>query len=67
MKPRKPSSRRPRPSKKKLIGVEVPEATPKQLAALKKVFKSKAVTSLGIEPSAVITRQQLAMKRKRRR
>ncbi len=67
MKPRKPSSRRAKAPEKKLIGVEVPGATQKQLTALKKLFKANAISELGIQPSAAITRQTLAMKRKRRR
>ena len=63
----KPRSRRPKTSKRKLVGIEVPGATPKQLATLKKLFKAKAVTTLGIEPSAVITRQTLARRRTPRR
>ena len=66
MKRAKPPTR-PASSKRKLVGVEVTGATPKQLASLKKIFKAKAVSTLGIPPSSVVTKQALARKRRRRR
>lgn len=58
MKRPKPPTRRAKPEKKKvaIVGLEVPAPTRAQLAKLKKVFKSKALAALGIEPSVAVTR-----------
>lgn len=65
--PAKQPSRRPKAPMKKLVGVIVPDGTTKQLAKLKKIFKAKAISTLGVGPSAVISRQSLAKRRKRGR
>lgn len=58
----------PRPSKKyAIIKIGVPAPTRKQLDALRKLFKAKAVSTLGISPTTLITtRQWAAAKRPKR-
>ncbi len=66
--PAKPPSRRPKaPRKKQLVGVVVPHGTPKQLATLRKLFKSHAVATLGLAPGAVIEKLASVRRRKPRR
>lgn len=75
MKRAKPLSRRPKAAKKAaaapkktyVVAIEMTAApTPKQLAALKKAFRTRKLATLGIAPSAVITTRQASLKRPRR-
>jgi hypothetical protein len=65
---RKPATRRPTATKKPhVVGIKVSaKPTPKQLAALKKLFRPKAIATAGIAAGASILQQRLAAKRKPR-
>jgi len=67
MKRPKTPSRRPSPTKKyAVIKVKIPAPTRKQLDELKKLFKAKTVSTLGVSPTVAVTRQGTAMKRRRK-
>lgn len=75
MKRAKASSRRPKAAKKPVpgtgkkyvVGIGLATApTRKQLAALKKSFRTRKLASVGISPGAVITTIRASLKRPRR-
>lgn len=65
--PKKPARRSARSRKRAIIKVEVPDATPKQLDTLSKFFKAKAVATLGISPTNLITTRQWSTAKRRPR
>ncbi len=67
MKRTKPAARRKPATKYAIVGIEVPAPTRRQLAQLKKLFRAKAVATLGIAPTLVAQKQQYESKRRRGR
>lgn len=67
---RKPASRRPQSTKKEapvVVGVKLAAPpTPKQLAALKKAFRTKALATVGIGQRAGVSKMAWRARKRRR-
>lgn len=68
MKRTKPATRRPKAAKKKqvIVGVRVTDPTPKQIAALKKMFSARKLATIGIVSAAGPTTNQARVSRRQR-